>query len=135
MDKLANQLKLDAEQIDVRISDELEQRIEASLQGIAPQRRMRPDAMTRPAGFWWASSLTGVAVTLLIVAFFNFQSGHQQQPDVLTTTSPMVAMPSVPRIDWRTESAMLTSPLRQELDNLQSDIQKAEQRVRREIGL
>jgi predicted ATP-grasp superfamily ATP-dependent carboligase len=135
MDKLANQLKVDAEQIEVRISNELERRIEASLQGVSPLHEAKPEIAMHPANFWWASSLTGIAAALLIVAVVNLRSGVPAQLDPVTELSPVARIPAVPVIDWRTESAMLTSPLRQELEDLQSDIEKAEQKVRREVGL
>ena len=52
-------------------------------------------------------------------------------------TSPvaMAASPVTPIIEWNAEAAMLTSPLRKELDDLQSDIDKARKKVREDIGL
>ena len=39
-------------------------------------------------------------------------------------------MPSIP---WRAETALLTSPLEQEFEDLQSDIRKAEEALRQEL--
>jgi len=61
MDKLTKQLKADAAMIDVQVSDELDRRITASLHGVTPERPEPPAVQSRPAAFWWASSLTGVA--------------------------------------------------------------------------
>ena len=60
MDKLAKQLREDAERIDATISEELDNRIQASLQGVQPERTGGRATAARPRWFWWASSLTGV---------------------------------------------------------------------------
>ncbi len=128
MDKLAEQLKRDADDIKVRISDELDHRIEASLRSVTPEvRPERPPA--RPAGFWWASSLTGIAAAAAVIVIINSRQAEPPTPaadDVLAT---------VPSIDWQTETASLTGPLQQELENLRSDLEKAEKKVREDIGL
>ena len=135
MDKLTKQLKVDAAMIDVRVSDELDRRIMASLQGVTPERPDLPVKQSRPAAFWWASSLTGVAAALIVIAIFNAQSqpGDNPVPQV-AGTSPVPEI-TTPIIDWKTESAMLTRPLQQELLDLQSDLKKAEEKVKRDIGL
>lgn len=134
MDKFAKQLKDDAAQIDVQISDELDRRISASLQGVSPEVHEPPLVRRRPAIFWWASSLTGVAAALTIVAIINSYSQIEEAPAVSPGTSP-VTVATIPSIDWKAESAMLTRPLQQELLDLQSDLKKAEEKVKREIGL
>ncbi len=134
MDKLAEQLKDDAVRIDVQISDELDRRITASLQGITPEAPEAPQVQPRPAVFWWASSLTGVAAALVFIAITNSDSQTEESPAVLPQTSP-VSVVTIPTIDWKAESAMLTRPLQKELEDLQADLQKAEEKVKREIGL
>ena len=131
MDKLAEQLKRDAETIEVEVSDELDRRIVASLQGVRPEREA---PRHRPAVFWWASSLTGVAAALVLIAIFNARSERDELPQPTPDTSPVATAVS-PIIEWNAQSAMLTSPLRQELDDLQSDIDKARRKVREDIGL
>lgn len=131
MDKLAQQLKRDADTIEVEVSDELDRRITASLRGVRPER-VAP--RRRPAAFWWASSLTGVAAALVLIAVLNDRSGHEALPQPTPDTSPVATAVS-PIIEWNAQSAMLTSPLRQELDDLQSDIDKARRKVREDIGL
>jgi hypothetical protein len=42
---------------------------------------------------------------------------------------------AIPAIELKAETAMLTGPLQQELDRLESDLRKAEARVKRDIGL
>jgi len=137
MDKLAEKLRHDAQSIEVRVSDELDRRIAASLHAAgSPQLAQAPELpQQRPAAFWWASSLTGAAAALLVIAVINSRSQAPSEPPTLAETSPVALSLTVPSIDLKTESAMLTSPLRQELEDLQSDIRKAEQKVKDDIGL
>ena len=135
MDKLAQQLKADASLIDAEVSPELDRRITASLRGITPEATEVPAAPLHSSLFWWASSLTGVAATLTVIAVINSHSQSDVVPEATTVqTSPVIEL-TTPLVDWKAESAMLTEPLREELDKLQSDIKKAEQVVREDIGL
>ncbi len=138
MDKLAKQLKADAAMIDVQVSDELDRRIAASIQGIRPEREETHQSRPRPAVFWWASSLTGIAAALAVIAIINSQSQIESSPEPIAAVSPdmsPVAVATTPTIDWKTESAMLTRPLQRELEDLQLDLRKAEEKVRKDIGL
>lgn len=129
MDKLAKRLRQDADNIEVAVSDELDHRIAASLRSVTPEAEsVRVPASRRPAMFWWASSLTGIATAAAVIVIVN-----TQQPAEPPTPANIVA--AVPVIDWKTETAMLTGQLQQELEDLQSDIKKAEQKVREDIGL
>jgi len=131
MDKLAKRLHEDAERIEVSVSDELDRRIEASLLAVTPETtRQRPVASARPPLFWWASTITGIAAAVAVIAIVNWQAPDQPVADV-----PLNIVAAVPAIDLKTEAAVLTSPLHEELDNLQSDLKKAEEKVRRDIGL
>jgi hypothetical protein len=130
MDKLAKQLREDAHRIDVSVSDELDRRIEASLRATAPEAETRrPAPAARPALFWWASTITGIAAAIAVIAIVNWQEPEQ----VLTPAVDLVA--TTPPIELRAETAMLTAPLQEELDRLQSDLKKAEEKVKRDIGL
>jgi len=135
MDKLARQLKADAELIEAQVSDELDRRITASLQAVTPDRPRVLRVRQRPAAFWWASSLTGVAAALVLIVIFNSLSrpAGVESPQVAEVSPVPLVM--APTIDWKTESAMLTQPLQQELDDLQSDLKKAEEKVKQDIGL
>lgn len=134
MDKLAEQLRADAGRIDVQVSAELDHRIRASLRGVSPERAAQKAVKQRPAVFWWASSLTGIAAALVIIAVMNSNRQSEAPPATIAAISPLSAVPTR-MIDWRAESAMLTSPLRQELEDLQSDIRKVEHKVKQDIGL
>ncbi len=138
MDSLTTQLKRDAELIDVQVSDELDHRIAASLEGITPERPREPAPQQRPAIFWWASALTGVAAAFLVIAVFSSRSQLEaEKTPMIANSVPEAASLGInaPTIDWKAESAMLTQPLRRELEDLQADLKKAEEKVKRDIGL
>ena len=129
MDKLAKQLRDDAERINVTVSDELDHRIEASLRAVVPEVESRPVPVSRPPLFWWASTITGVAAALAVLAIINWQTPEQP------SATPALVADLQPPIDLNLEAAMLTAPLEEELEALQSDLKKAEEKVRRDIGL
>lgn len=131
MDKLARQLREDADRIEVGISDELERRIDASLRSVTPEPVSRAQVpRARPALFWWASTITGVAAALSVIALINFQVADER---AAPATTYVAALP--PPIDLNAEAVMLTTPLRQELEDLKSDLKKAEEKVKRDVGL
>jgi hypothetical protein len=138
MDKLAEQLKNDAALIDVEISSQLDHRIAASLHGITPELPGKATSAQRPAIFWWASSLTGIAAALVVLGIINSHSQVAEAPEPVASDShemSPVAVATTPIIDWKTESAMLTQPLQRELEDLRSDLKKAEEKVKEDIGL
>lgn len=124
MDELARQLREDADRIDFSVSDELDRRIRASLEGVRPERRPAPRPWRR-ALFWWASSLTGMALAAAIVVVVNLPG---------TEPAPAPAKPLVlPDIEWRVQTAELTTPLEQEMDHLESDLKKTHDVVKQDI--
>jgi hypothetical protein len=129
MDKLAKQLRDDAVQIKCTVSDELDSRIEASLQGVQMQPAQAREVEPRPASFWWASSLTGVAVAAAIIVAVNMQTPEPGTDRTGPDQAPIV----VPGIEWNARSAVFTGPLQQEIEDLRSDLEKAEEAVRQDI--
>lgn len=130
MDKLAKQLREDAQRIDVSISDELDRRIDASLRAATPETEVqRPTPAARPPLFWWASTITGIAAAIAVIALVNLH--EPEQP----TAPPVDLMATAPTIELNANPAVLTAPLQEELDRLQSDLKKAEEQVKRDIGL
>ena len=129
MDKLAKRLRDDAKRIDVTISEQLDDRIRASLENIEPREARQPERKPRPLTFWWASSLTGVAAAIALIAVINLQSPTPVTPTTEPTSQPLM----LPSIEWQAETAVLVSPLEEEYENLQSDLEKAEQAVRQDI--
>ena len=132
MDKLAKQLREDAASIDAEVSAELDHRIRASLQNVTPETaKPRPRAVRSPL-FWWASSLTGIAAALGVIAIINLdRPGPSPQVQVQETVAHIV----VPAFDLEVEAAMLTSPLAEELARLQADLERAEEAVREDVRI
>ncbi len=130
MDKLAKQLRADADRIDVAVSAELDRRIDASLRAVTPEAEVqRPPPIARPPLFWWASTLTGIAAAIAVIAIVNLRAPEQPVAPELDLVA------TVPPIELKAETAMLTAPLQEELERLQSDLKKAEEKVKRDIGL
>ena len=129
MDKLAKRLRDDADQINCTVSDELDGRIAASLQGTQVQATGQRIRKPRPVSFWWTSSLTGVAVAAAIIVAVNMQAPEP----AAGTTEPDQAPVAVPAIEWNARSAVFTGPLQQEIDDLQSDLEKAQEAVKQDI--
>ena len=136
MDRLGRRLREDAARIDVTVTDELEHRIEASLRAVTPETETARERVVRPPLFWWASTITGVAAAVAVIAVLNWQTpADPLAPVPMRTTTPVPIAELAPMPDLKTEAAMLTAPLQQELENLQSDLKKAEEKVKRDIGL
>ena len=128
MDKLAKQLREDADQVEILISAELDDRIRASLHSASQERVPATDR--RPASFWWASSLTGVAATLAVVAIVNL-NGPAPETGI---TEPAPTQFAVSNFDWNLQPAVLTETLEQELVDFQANLKKAEQAVRSDLA-
>jgi len=129
MDKLAKQLREDAGKIECEVSAQLDNRIRASLEGVQPEVSARPRRESKSFSFWWASSLTGVAAAIVVIVVINLRA---------PTPGPAVTEPQpqafvVPTIEWHAETAVLTMPLEQEIEDLQADLEKAEDAVRQDI--
>ena len=126
MDRLAQILREDATAIDAAISDALDRRIQASLVRANPEPASRPRRSIRAPSLWWASSLTGLAAAIAVIAVINQES---EAPP--TEVVPMLATPHlvVPQIDFEVEAATLTDPLSQELENLRKDLRMVEETV------
>ena len=136
MDEFERQLKLDAENIEAKLSPELTARIDASVHAAREIRPVAPAPRTTTS-LWWMSSLTGLVAALLIIAFLNLtrddvDSGLTENPVVSSTPeyTEQLFGGSFP-LDAR--PAVLTSPLEVELENLQSDLEKAREGVERDI--
>lgn len=126
VDELERRLKDDAGRIEVRISPELDERLRASLDAAEPASRPAP--VSRPRWFWWASSLTGAAGALLLIALVNFGSAPEAPPTVASPPSPPLLRPV---LDVR--QAVMLGPLESELDNLKRDLARAEAALREDV--
>jgi len=129
MDKFTQQLRDDADRIEVVITPELDNRIRASLLSVR-QETHRPAVRGKlAASFWWASSLTGVAATVAIIGVLNLSD-----PDTgIAITEPPVAQFVMPKFTWQPKAAILTATLEQELEDIESDLKKAEQVIREDF--
>lgn len=141
MDGLEKRLREDAARIDAAASPELQRRIDASLAAERDVRRVRAERPAAHGSMWWVSSLTGLAAALAVILIINWDrpaadSAEDQFADVPSATpAPSDDWVVAPGIDWDVRSANVTSPLEDELLNLQSDLEKARRNVERDIGL
>jgi hypothetical protein len=129
MDKLAKQLRDDAHRIECSVSEALDDRIRASLEGVQPEAGERPRRGSKKLSFWWASSLTGAVAAIAMIAFINMQVPDPGLDSTESNPQPLV----IPTIQWHTETAVLTTPLEQEFEDLQADLKKAEEAVKQDI--
>ena len=136
MDKLARQLREDAATIDAEISAQLDSRIRASLNAIEPDTAPRQrEPRRRPVFFWLASSLTGVAAALAVIAVLNIVDMEEPEAVSRTVADNTLQPIEIPVLDFDVEAAMLTSPLARELEDLQADLRKAEEVVRGDVRI
>lgn len=132
MDKLATRLREDAADIDAQVSAELDHRIRASLQNVSPEQ---PESAPRPPrsfSLWWVSSLTGAAMALVVIALLNLDRSSPVSEPVADNAVQQIV---IPELNLNVEAAMLTSPLAEELANLQADLRKAEKAVREDVEI
>ena len=118
----------DASQIRAEVSPELDARIRASLEAVEPIREETPKPKPRTASMWWWSSLVGATGALAVIMLLNL--GSQEQLPVPTETGDPALSPSL-----NIQRAVLTAPLEQELENLESDLRKAEEALREDLGI
>ena len=122
------QLREDAAKIDVEVSAQLDDRIRASLQGVTPERPGESVPPVKPRSMWWASSLTGVAAAAALILVVNLNG-----PEPVAPQNHIVVPVLTPDLIF--ERAMMTEPLEQELEDLEADLKKAEEAVKKEIGI
>lgn len=135
MDEFEDRMKRDALAIDASVSPELRARIDASLRGT---QQIRPVAESRTGGMnlWRASSITGLAAAVGVIALINWNS-----PVVDIVPEERVAFVTVPeyieelqsRYPTRLENADFASPLEEELLKLRADIERAKANVEADI--
>ena len=130
MDKLEQELKQDAAEIDATVSPELQARLDASLHAL--ESKAPPTRSSRPGlGWWWLSSLTGVAAALLLIVYLN-RADVVEEPavsPVAVESTPNIMIAPLAEIPLDIRSAEFADPLAQELENLQSDFEKAREKL------
>jgi hypothetical protein len=135
MDKLATRLRDDAAAIDAEISTQLDSRIQASLAATGPETAQRREPRRRVAYFWLASSLTGVAAALALIAVLNVFDVDEPEAIPRTVAENAVQPIEIPALDLDVKAATLAGPLAQELEDLQADLKKAEEVMRGDVRI
>ena len=130
MDKLAKALRDDAERIEVNVSPELDRRLRASIENASASTTRRVATHRPVTRLGWASALTGIALAATVILVVNLDRPETPQAVVPPLESVTAALPRL-----NAETAVFTAPLTEELENLERDLRKAEQAVKREIGL
>lgn len=135
MDEFEKRLKRDAADIDAGISPQLRERLDANLRGT---KRIKPvpESHTSGINIWWASSLTGLAAAVIVLALINWN-----RPSPLEVPAEPVATTTVPEFDELqsleplrlVKTAEFTTPLEEELAKLQADMERARAVVRKDI--
>lgn len=136
MDEFEKRLKRDAENIETGVSPELRQRIDASLRGT---ERIKPVPESRTSGIniWWASSLTGLAAAIIVIVLINWNR-PVAEPALVEPVADRTVPAAIeelyefnpPRL---IKTAEFTTPLEEELANLEADIEHARETVRKDI--
>lgn len=136
MNELEKRLKQDANAIDADVSTAWRARMEASLRAterlpaVSPRKR----AVHR---LWLASSLTGLASAIGVIAVMNWQQTQLPSPadsEAMTTVPRATSATSAMAfLDIRT--ADFTGPLEEELEHLQSDLEKARLNMQRDLDI
>ena len=130
MDKLERQLKQDAADIDATVTPELQARLDATLHALEPKSPPARKSQFGP-GWWWLSSLTGVAAALLLIVYLN-RGGVVEEPvapSIADDSTPDIMIAPLAEIPLDIRSAEFADPLAKELENLQSDFEKARQKL------
>lgn len=127
MDELEKRLRQDAANIDSAVPPALTARIRARLAGAA---RPVPRRAPSPFRLWAAASLSGMAATLLVVLLLPDASPPEPRPLAHRAPVPADIARDFPLV---VETAQLTAPLEQELENLKADIEKAREKVERDL--
>ncbi len=129
MDELGRKLREDAASINVEVSAALDDRIRASLESVTQELPQESRPPSRARSKWWASSLTGIAAAALVIVVINL---NRAEPPPAVDTAQLIPLFAQPLI---AKPAVMTAPLQKELENLEADLKKAEDAVRKDIGL
>ena len=140
MGDFEKRLKQDAMQIDAAVSPEFADRIDASLRSVG---RDIPIVEQRPPSnrLWWASSLTGLAMALAVVAVVNWNSEMAEAPPQIQVDGGSETVPDHREYLRQLQEQMVPQPgsvkfansLEEELNNLQADFEKVRENVARDI--
>ena len=134
MDEFEKRLKVDAANIRVEVSPELQRRLDASMRTVEPIP-MAPDTNRTTGSLWLASSLTGLAAAVTVIVLLNW---NRQDVEVLPPVTVADTPVATDEYEFRgfplnAQTADLTEPLEEELQNLQADLEKARQSVAKDL--
>ncbi len=129
MDEFERKLKQDADDIDATISPALQRRLDATVHALepkSPQARKPKHSL----GWWWLSSLTGVAAALLLIVYLNRGDvAPEAVAPVVVEATPDISVIPLVEMPLDIRSAEFAEPLAEELENLQSDFEKAREKL------
>jgi len=129
-------LRADAMEIHAEISPQLRSRIDASIRS-AGRLRSIPSGPGAARSYWWASGLTGIAAALLVIVLINrdrtgvTDDAPSGEPIAVTVTPEITERFAA--LPLKTRTADLTGPLEDELDRLQSDLEKVRETVEHDL--
>lgn len=135
MDRLERQLKEDAGLIKADLSPDAQERIRASLESIQPADQAPRNTQMPGTTLWWASGLTGLAAAALVIVLVDWNSTGEPVEDLAGSAPPETDWSIPGRFALNAETADWTTPLEEELKNLQSDLEKARDSVERDLRL
>ena len=135
MDKLERQLKEDAGLIKADLSAELQERIRASLESTRPADQAPRKAQVPGTTLWWVSSLTGLAAAALVIVLINWNSTIDPIEIQPASTMPGTIFSIQDGFPLNVKTAEWATPLEEELKNLQSDLEKARDKLERDLRL
>lgn len=133
MDNLERRLKEDAGLVKADLSPEMHKRIRASLESVLPENSTPQKKQIRSLTLWWTSSLGGLAAVALLIVIVNWNNTVdpvENLPDPALST--WLSQGSIP---FNAQTADWTTPLEEELKNLQSDLDKARENVERDLRI
>ena len=139
MDNIEKQLKQDALDIRADVSAEMAARIEASIHA-TERASATGERRDGSSSRWLFSTLAGVAGALLIIVLIN-RDGQTvdglAEPQPTARVVPEVTLHLQDPFPLQAETAVLSEPLTQDLDqeleNLKSDLEKARQTVEEDL--
>lgn len=136
MDELERQLKKDAGLIKAELSPQLRERIRASVDSTSPADEA-PRGTQLPPGtnLWWVSSLTGVVAAALIIVLVNWKTATAPVEEKPLPSTPQAVLSIHEGFPLNVETADWAHPLKEELRNLQSDLEKARDNVERDLRI
>jgi len=136
MDEFTDRLKADAAAIEADVSAELRARIDASIQSL-DHGGTAAVGKSRPVFRWWASSVTGLAAAVLVIALLN-RTTMEETAEIREVSTAVVVPEYVRQLNveflLEAEYVVFTEPLEDELDRLKSDMAKVRDNVRKDLG-